>query len=73
MTDSQLDKAINWFTTHNKAGTREEALVGIKHSIDCVGLFNFCKAHRLLIEESAETFAIEFFEAYNKEVCANTY
>jgi hypothetical protein len=53
------------------AEDRVEALEDIARSIEfggCGGLYGFALQNRLLIDDSAEEFAIQYYTAYNKEV-----
>lgn len=49
-------------------GDRYDALMDIKKSIDTVGMYEFAKQFRVLVNESAEEFAIQFMSTFNKEV-----
>ncbi len=47
---------------------RQDALLGIRKSIEIDGLYQFAKTYRVLVDNSAEDFAIEFMSAFNDEV-----
>jgi hypothetical protein len=57
----------------NIATFRRDALVMISEGIDHFGLWRFCKEHDALVNNSAEEFAIQFYTAYNNEVCPGTF
>jgi hypothetical protein len=53
------------------AESREEALEDIARSIEfggVGGLWGFAMQNRLLVDDSAEEFAIQYYTVYNREV-----
>lgn len=52
---------------------RAAALCDIKLSTERRGLFQTARAFGVLVANSAEEFAIEFYTAFNAEICEGTY
>lgn len=47
---------------------RRSALEDIALSVEATGMYATAKTFRVLVDESAEEFAIQFMTAYNKEI-----
>ena len=70
---SLLEKVIYAYIDAGWAACREEALIGMKRWIDAASLYAFARDNDVLVDGSAEEFAIEFMTAYNDEVAGGTY
>ena len=67
-----LDSFIKTLIDDETTDTRNQALQYIHEHIKITSLYWFCYDNDLLVNESAETFSCEFYQAYNKEI-AFTY
>lgn len=65
---TQLDKVMNFHLAMNN-NDRYLALESVKKSFDIEGPYQVAYTHNVLVNDSAEEFAMQFMTAYNNEIC----
>jgi hypothetical protein len=65
---AEINVNCNDKTDYEKMISRHVALKTISDFIKVDGLYQYAKNFNVLVEDSAEDFALEFYAAYNNEV-----